>query len=230
VPAALAIAHRGDPYAARENTLPAFEAAVAQKADMIEVDVRRTVDGGVVLLHDRTLERLWGVRRAVAETALAETRELGVPELADVLAAVAAPVMVDYTDLDVVEPALDVIHEAGALDRVLFSGENIAGHRLIRALAPAARIALTWTKRTPCPEALLEELGVEFFNPSGNLLRAQPGLVAAMHERETKVSTWTIDRREDMAAALCTGVDAVITNRIGELVTLLEEREEDAAC
>jgi glycerophosphoryl diester phosphodiesterase len=229
VPPVLAIAHRGDPHAARENTLPAFEAAVAQRADMIELDVRRTADGGVVVVHDRTLERLWGVRRAVADTTLTETRELGVPELADVLAAVAVPVMVDYTDIDVVEPALEAIHEADALGRVLFSGENVAGHRLIRSLAPAARIALTWTKRTPCPDALLDELGVEFFNPSGNLLVAQRGLVASMHERDTKVSTWTIDRREDMTAALGIGVDGVITNHIGELVRLLDAREQEEA-
>jgi glycerophosphoryl diester phosphodiesterase len=184
-----------------------------------------------VIVHDPTLERLWGKRRAVAETGLADTRELGVPELTDVLSTIAHPVMVDFTEVDVVAPTLEAIREAGALDRVLFSGENVAGHRLVRSLAPGARIALTWTKRTPCPDALLDELEVEFFNPSGTLLASQPGLVAAMHERGTAVSTWTIDRRADMAAVLDLGVDAVITNRIGELVGLLDERRQlEAAC
>jgi glycerophosphoryl diester phosphodiesterase len=228
---ALAIAHRGDPFADRENTLAAFAAAVSQGADMIELDVRRTVDGGVVLVHDPTLKRLWGVRRAVAKTTVEATRKLGIPELADALASVSVQVMVDFTQIDVVEPALEAIHAANALDRVLFAGENVAGHRLVRSLAPKARIALTWTKRTPCPDALLDELEVEYFNPSGRLLAAQPGLVARMHERGTAVSTWTIDRDEDMAAALDLGVDAVITNRIGALVGLLDARGRvKAAC
>jgi glycerophosphoryl diester phosphodiesterase len=45
------------------------------------------------------------------------------------------------------------------------------------------------------------------------------------------VSTWTIDRDEDMAAALDLGVDAVVTNRIGALVGLLDARRQvEAAC
>lgn len=58
---ALAIAHRGDPVRHRENTLPAIAAAVEQGADLVEIDVRLTGDGTVVLLHDETLEHLWGI-------------------------------------------------------------------------------------------------------------------------------------------------------------------------
>jgi glycerophosphoryl diester phosphodiesterase len=51
----LAIAHRGDPIGHRENTLPAFAAAVAQGADMLELDLRRTRDGAIVVLHNQSL-------------------------------------------------------------------------------------------------------------------------------------------------------------------------------
>lgn len=226
----LAIAHRGDPFAARENTLPAFAAAVSQQADMVEIDVRRTVDGAVVVVHDPTLERLWRLKRPVAAATLAEVRALGsgtcrIPELREVLEDVACPLMVDFTDADVVEPAVAEIRRADAFGRVLFAGGNVTGHRLVRALEPAARIALTWTSRKRSPDALLDELSAEFFNPGGKLLQQDPGLVARMHERGIGVSVWTLDRRADMQRALDRGVDAVITNRIGELVALLGERE-----
>ena len=62
-----AIAHRGEPVGHRENTLPAFEAAVALGADMVEIDLRRTRDGAIVVLHDQTLERLWGRAASVGD-------------------------------------------------------------------------------------------------------------------------------------------------------------------
>ena len=220
---ALAIAHRGDPFAHRENTLVAFAAAVAQGADMIELDVRRTADGGVAVVHDATLERLWGLRRAVAELPLADVRALGLPDLAQALDAIPAhvQVMVDYEEEGVAEPALDAVLATGALDRVVFSGDAFAGHTRIREREAGARIAATWTRDHPISERLLDELGPEFYNPSGNVLGRDAGAVERMHARGTKVSVWTIDEPADMTFFLELGVDAVITNRVTELVGLL---------
>lgn len=54
-----AVAHRGDPYRVRENTLASLRSALEQGADAVEIDVRLTRDGVPVLLHDSTLKRLW---------------------------------------------------------------------------------------------------------------------------------------------------------------------------
>ena len=61
-----ACAHRGDSWALRENTLPAVRSALAKGAAVVEIDVRLTADGDVVVLHDPTLARLWGDPRASA--------------------------------------------------------------------------------------------------------------------------------------------------------------------
>lgn len=235
MPRPLAIAHRGDPYAFRENTLEALAAAEAAGADMVELDLRRTGDGAIAVVHDRTLERIWGLPRAVAELTLDQVRLCGdgdcrIPSLPDVLAASAGELMLDFVDEDVVEPALDAVAAADALERMLFAGGNVAGHRRLRALAPAARIALTWTASEPPPEALLDELQVEYLNPEWPLVSAE--LVARMHARGTAVSTWTVDDPAQMGRLLDLGVDAVITNRIAALAALLAEREAlgDAAC
>ncbi|HUZ80916.1 MAG TPA: glycerophosphodiester phosphodiesterase [Gaiellaceae bacterium] len=219
----LAIAHRGDPLAHRENTLPAFAAAVAGGADMIELDVRRTADGRVVVVHDRTLERLWEEPRRVADLMRDEVRALGIPDLAQALAAIPSnvQVMVDYEDEDVAEPALAEVAAAGSLGRVLFSGECFAGHRRIRRLAPDARIAVTWDRDMPCPDDLLDELAAEFYNPSGNVLGRDPNAVEHMHARGTQVSVWTIDEPSDMELFIEMGVDGIITNRVSSLVALL---------
>ena len=51
------IAHSGASGAAPENTLPAFDLAVRQGADAIELDIRLTAEGVPVVLHDATLDR-----------------------------------------------------------------------------------------------------------------------------------------------------------------------------
>ena len=83
---ALAVAHRGDPYVHRENTLASVRSALRKGADAVEVDVRLTRDGVPVLLHDATLKRLWGHPRAVADArpppSVAELTGGGVPTLA----------------------------------------------------------------------------------------------------------------------------------------------------
>jgi glycerophosphoryl diester phosphodiesterase len=220
----LAIAHRGDPIAERENTPAAFAAAVDAGADMIELDVRCTSDGEAVVLHDATLDRLWGVAKRVVEVRADDVRALGIPDLGEVLRAIPEPVqvMVDYEERAVAEPALDAVLAAGALERCLFSGDCYDGHRAIRERAPEARIACTWTSEEPIADALLDELGAEFWNPNGNVLARDPTQIERMHARGTRVSVWTIDRREDMEHFLRLGVDAVITNRVATLVELLE--------
>jgi glycerophosphoryl diester phosphodiesterase len=72
--ARLVIAHRGSSAEAPENTLPAFEAAVARGADAIELDVRLTADGAPVVIHDATLDRTTDRTGPVAALTLAELR------------------------------------------------------------------------------------------------------------------------------------------------------------
>ncbi len=70
------IAHRGASALAPENTLPAVELAAARGARWIETDVRLTADGGLVMLHDATLDRTTDGTGAVARTPLDRIRSL----------------------------------------------------------------------------------------------------------------------------------------------------------
>jgi glycerophosphoryl diester phosphodiesterase len=216
----LAIAHRGDPITERENTLPAFAAAARQGADMIELDLQCTRDKQIVVLHDGTLDRLWGVARRVADVDLEQLREMGhpgtrIPTLRQVLDHVAIPLMVDFTGEEVVEGALDVVRNARAMGRALFVTANIGALRRLRALAPEARIGVTWIEPEPPSPSLLEELDAEYWNPMFRLV--DPEGVRAAHALGCKVSTWTVDAPRHMARVEAAGVDAIVSNRIGDL-------------
>jgi glycerophosphoryl diester phosphodiesterase len=219
--APIAIAHRGDPIAARENTLPAFAAAVQQGAEMVEIDLRRSRDGEIVVLHDPTLARLWGLEQKVTDLDLAALADLGqgserIPSYREVLAQVDVGLMVDFTGGDVVEGALRVTRQAGAMERALFVTGNVKALRRLRELAPEARIGLTWIEAEPPPPGLLHELDAEYWNPMFRLIT--PERVADVHRLGRKVSTWTVDKPRHMARVREAGVDAIVSNRIGDLL------------
>jgi glycerophosphoryl diester phosphodiesterase len=196
---------------------------VQQGADMVELDLRRTSDDEIVVLHDATLARLWGLGRNVAEVELATVRQMGngsdrIPTFREVLRHIDVPLMVDMNGA-VVEGALREVREADALARALFVTGDIGALRRLRDLAPDARIGLTWVKQDPPAPSLLEELGAEYWNPMFRLVT--PERVGEMHRLGYKVSTWTVDKRRHMARVVEAGVDAVVSNRIRDLVRFL---------
>jgi glycerophosphoryl diester phosphodiesterase len=73
----LSIAHRGDRSAHRENTMASFDSAIGKGANALEFDLRLTRDGRIVVLHDSTLDRLWGVPAEVADLSFDEVVAAG---------------------------------------------------------------------------------------------------------------------------------------------------------
>jgi glycerophosphoryl diester phosphodiesterase len=69
-------AHRGNSTDYPENTIPAFEAAIGAGVDQIELDVRVTYDGELVVIHDATVNRTTNGTGKVCEKTLAEIKSL----------------------------------------------------------------------------------------------------------------------------------------------------------
>jgi glycerophosphoryl diester phosphodiesterase len=111
----LRLAHRGDWRRAPENTIRALLAALEiPRCDGLEFDVRASSDGVAVLSHDETLERVHGRPERVAELSAAELAALGVPTLADALAAVPDRAFLDVElKGDPGVPAVVAVLEAG---------------------------------------------------------------------------------------------------------------------
>lgn len=79
------IAHRGASADERENTLPAFERAIAVGADFVELDVQASADGVLVVFHDLELDRLTPLRGPLRRRSFAELREHAIPTLEEVV-------------------------------------------------------------------------------------------------------------------------------------------------
>ncbi|AKN70095.1 glycerophosphodiester phosphodiesterase [Streptomyces sp. PBH53] len=229
-----AVAHRGDPYRFRENTVDSLRSALDQGADAVEVDVRLTRDGVPVLLHDDTLQRLWEVGRPLGALSAEEVRGLtagGVPTLAEALAATGdSRVMVDLcgpVGRRTVERTLDVVRRCGAQDRVYYSAHAEA-MLAVRAADPAAEIALTWTTLAPPRPALLAAIRPRWLNYRFSLVSRE--LAARIHHDGCLLSVWTPDTRRSMSRLLDLGVDSITTNRIDVLHALRTAAQGPDAC
>lgn len=221
----MSIAHRGEPVQYRENTMEAVSAAIDAGADMVEIDVRVTRDGALMVLHDADLTRLWNFPHLLAEVDLAQVRELNgpagerIPALADIARLAAdrgCQLMVDLPDPAIGPAAFDELQRLGALDIMLFAGHTGP----LRAHAPTARIALSWESLELPSDELLRERRPEFFNPYFRLLTG--GIVDDMHQKGIRVSVWTVDHPADMAAAIAQGADAIISNEIAQLDAIIK--------
>lgn len=221
-----AVAHRGDPYRHRENTLPSLRSAVRAGADAVEMDVRLTADGVPVLLHDPTLKRLWGGRGRLAEVN-ADRLPAGIPALRAALAATeGARALLDLTEAASVAPVLAAVRDAGARERTYYCGEA-AAMLAVRDRDPAAEIALTWKTSAAPPPLLLAQLRPRWINTRFGLVTA--GLVGWARGRGLLVAAWTVDTRRVMRRLERLGVDAITTNRIGFLREQLIADEADGA-
>lgn len=219
-----AVAHRGDPYRVRENTIDSLRSALQQGADAVEIDVRLTKDGVPVLLHDETLKRLWEHERPLASLSADEVRGLtdgGVPTLAEALAAGdGTRLMLDLPgtrDVRAARRVVDAVREAGAADRVYYTADA-AAMLAVRAADPSAEIALTCTSLAPPRPALLAAVKPRWLNYRFSLVDRD--LAARVHRDGYLLSVWTPDTRRSMRRLLGLGVDSITTNRVEVLCGL----------
>jgi len=204
--------------------MPAFELAIAQRADMIETDLHRTRDGVVVIAHDEELAGLGG-RGEIADATLAELRSLDagggarIPTLDELLDGFGARIAwnlelkrgtrSEYAGLEAL--ALEAVTRRGLLARTLFSSFHDPVLARLRALEPAARIGLLISRRHP--HAVLERaraLGAEAIHPEASL--AEPALVEAAHAAGLAVHVFTVDAPAEMRRLIGLGVDGLFTN------------------
>ncbi|MGW0170641.1 glycerophosphodiester phosphodiesterase [Streptomyces sp. NPDC003343] len=219
-----AVAHRGDPYRHRENTLASLRSALRRGADAVEVDVRLTRDGVPVLLHDGTLKRLWEQDRPLASLSSDEVQGLtagGVPTLADALrASDGGRVMIDLPgepSVRAVRRVVDVVRQCGASERVYYCA-GAQAMLAVRAADPSAEVALTWTSLAPPRPALLDAVRPRWLNYRFGLVDRD--LAARVHRGGHLLSVWTPDTRRSMRRLLDLGVDSITTNRLDALHAL----------
>jgi len=239
----LNIAHRGDPSSAPENTLPAFEAAMALGVDMVEFDVHELADGALVVMHDATVDRCTDGTGALAEMTLDEVRALDagawfapqfagtrVPTLAETLEALPDPVLLNI-HLKSVPPdphafasaVLECIYTADAGARALIVHHDLPTLDCVRELAPELRYCLL--PDTPDGFQYIERAaqeGLSVLQPGRGMMSAQ--FCQAVHDAEMVANVFYADDADTMRLYIDWGIDGILTNNPRLLAEIIEEK------
>lgn len=226
-------AHRGASAHAPENTLAAFELAIQQNADGIELDVKLSADGQVVVIHDSTLDRTTGARGRVKDLSLADLRSLDagsyfapdfkaeqIPTLEQVFDALGkrALINVELTNYDtprdhLVESVCMLVKKFSLQKRVMFSSffaTNLSKAGGYLPEVPRGLLARPWILG-----AWARSFGYAFGKYQAlhpNLKDVTPEQVQRVHRLNGRVHAYTVNRAEDMRRLFGWGVDAIFTD------------------
>ena len=208
----LRLAHRGDWRHAAENTLPALLAALkAPACDGLEFDVRLSADGVPVLLHDETLVRVQGRPGRVDELPARALEVLGVPRLADVLAAIPHRAFLDVELKDRHDRAVVEVLAAGrgpGLMNAVVSSFVAETLERVAGLVPAWPRWLNATDLEPATIATATELECRAIAVEWHAI--DPGSLARARAAGLKVAAWTVRRRPTAGRLERLGIFATI--------------------
>jgi glycerophosphoryl diester phosphodiesterase len=232
------IAHRGASVAAPENTMAAFELAIDQGADWIELDVQEDADGRVIVAHDSDFMKVSGDPLKIWDATASDLVDLDIgswfdPAFADqrvvtlgeVLEAVGgqAGVVVELKyyghDQRLEERVVEVVEAAGRQGDVMLMSLKLEGLKTAAALRPG------WTRGLLNTVSVgdLTQLDVDFL--ALNAAAASGATIRRAHERGLRVFVWTINDPVQMSVMLSRGADGLITDEPAIARRVLELRE-----
>ncbi len=242
-------AHRGNSGEFPECTLPAFQSGIASGADWIELDILRTRDGKLAVIHDRTTGRVGDRDLDVAASDYADLAQVDVatdfrrrhrlnmaacpkqriPRLEEVLKLVMRQRKTRVSiqpKMDCVADAIRLIRKLGAEDWVGFNDGNLAYMSEVKQLGP--EMPVFWDRGD---SNLAEDLRIARKHGFESLVVNERFLTAEKIRRikaaGLKAGVWTVNAEADLKRFLKMGVDRVYTDFPKRLLELKKQAREE---
>ncbi|NLX36231.1 MAG: glycerophosphodiester phosphodiesterase [Chloroflexi bacterium] len=240
----LNIAHRGARDSAPENTLAAFELALAHGADGIELDVTRCCSGEIVVLHDDTIDRTTNGSGRIEDLDYDTLLRLDaggwfasqyegerIPRLADVLDTIGGKLRINIEikgrsrrSNGIEREIAEMVRTRSLSNSVIISSFNPWALGRMKAIAPELPLALLYSLHSP----LWLRRGQAHFWIRPQALHPERSLVNERYvqwakRRGYRVNVWTVNDEAEMRNLVALGVDGIITDRPALLSRVLGE-------
>jgi len=226
-------AHRGSSAYAPENTLVAFNLAVQQHADVIELDVKLTADDQVVVMHDDTVDRTTNGHGQIKSLSLKELKKLDagsifnpafqserIPTLVEVFETVGQKIIINielknYSSPldDLPNKVISLVKAYGMETNVLLSSFNFIA--LIRShyLLPTIPLGLLTISglADPTLHSKLVRFGPQLALIP-NYVDITPKMIKAAHRTNCQIHAYTVNQPDAMRQLFTIGVDGIITD------------------
>lgn len=229
------VAHRGATAYAPENTIAAFDLAVDMKADYIEIDVQRSKDGELVLIHDTTVDRTTDGTGKVGDLTLEQLRSLdagswkgeqfaGEPiptfeEILDhyhgkigILIELKAPELYPGIEEQVAAALIERNLHKPQNEKIIIQSFNFESIKKMDQLLPKVPIGVLTSNRADTTLEALQEFSTyaDWFNPSYGIVTEE--LVNQVHSLGMQIGSWTVRSQEAADFLFEMGVDAIISD------------------
>ncbi|MFV1971080.1 MAG: glycerophosphodiester phosphodiesterase, partial [Acidimicrobiia bacterium] len=224
-PGTLVYAHRGDRSRAPDNTIEAYVLAVEAGADGIELDVRRTRDGVLIVHHDDRDPAI-GILSSLDFRVLREMAPQ-VPTLREAMEVIPRHVFVNVEiknipgdagfdeERSIVDETIDELRAYDEPTRILLSSFDPMSMQRAGDVGP--EFLRGQLVRTPVPLdiglSFAREFKMDAINPQYTLLRDNTTeLMAQIREANLRTVVWDVNSAEEIEAIAAAGADAIITN------------------
>lgn len=242
------VAHRGFSGVYPENTLLAFEQALAHGADMVELDVQLTADGEIVVCHDPHLKRLTGQSVYIRDLPLhrladfevgtwksSQYRGLSIPTLSEVFALIPPETLINieikheassFFNWETEKAVLAQIKAHQREKQVIIAAFNPMIVNRIRKLAPEISTAYLLTQHlNPLLIFLLARIRAGYVHVDTRYL--SPRIVKALKAKGLQVLGYTLNTAADYQQALAWGLKGIITDYPDRLQGFLAQRQSE---
>ncbi|MDI9256492.1 glycerophosphodiester phosphodiesterase [Flavobacterium sedimenticola] len=209
----LKIGHRGAKGHAPENSLVSFQKAIELGVDMIELDVRLSLDKVPIVIHDETIDRTTSKTGLVTDYSAKELRQVDIPTLLDVFTLVnnRCEINVELKTFSATQPVLDLITQSTFdKSKILISSFDWNALQEIRFHDETLKIGVLTETDLDLALAYAKFIKAYSIHPYFHLLTAENA--AKIKEKGFKIFPWTVNEPEDITFVISLGVDGIITD------------------
>lgn len=233
--------HRGFSKTTPENTIPSIVKAMEEKADFIEVDIRQTADGELVLLHDESLKRTTGVNKKIWEVDSLFLSDLDAGKwLSPEFAGVRVPTLREVFELckgkininldlkynkkyeNFEENVVALIEEYDMELQCVISSTKLSVLDKVKEINPNIKTGYIIYQIS---DAYYDNENIDFFSMNSYFISER--VLQLAHSSGKEIHAWTVNSKNELERMNRLGVDNIITDNPAHAKVVLFEADSD---